>query len=114
MEWLEEDTDGQWDCQYCIKHKLQQERNCEEISNPYFVIDVFERTFVQCPLIALDEEAMRLVNVVLLCEGGGMGGSRILPSQYLGETAVYWNIRSVVLREQRRIQKIKDKNKEKK
>jgi hypothetical protein len=61
---------------------------------------------------AVDPDVFKLVAFVNQCEGGGWGSSRILPSQLLRETAFYLNLRSIILSEKSRIEKIK-KEKEK-
>lgn len=109
MEWLSDDADGQWVCEYCQKKNLAQIRNCDGEGNPRFIKIVYGHEFLQCPVSAADEEASRIINMVYICEGGGLGGSRVLPSQLLEETAFYLNVRSIVLSEQRKIEKIKDK-----
>ncbi len=76
-------------------------------------IKVFDVYFTRCPLSAVSMEAMEVVNTVFLSEGGGFGASRVLPSAMLTETAFYWNVRSIVLSEHGRLEKLK-KKKEKK
>lgn len=113
MEWLSDDEDGQWQCDFCIENKLQEVRNCEGIEGHSFALRVYDRVFTRCPLMSLDAEAVSDAQFVLLCEGGGMSVSRILPSQMLKETAYYFNVRSIILGEQRRIEKIRERSRKK-
>jgi len=110
---LSEDTGGQWDCEFCRKKKLDSARNCDGEGQAFIKI-IYGHEFRQCPLSAIDEESSRIVNFCLLCEGGGFGSSRILPSQLLREMAFYLKIRSIILHEQRRIEKIKEDKKKSK
>lgn len=77
-----------------------------------FLIKVHDEILTQCPVSLLDEETIELVNIILMSEGG-MGGGRVLPSELLDETAFYFNARAVVLSEQRKIEKLKDRKKRK-
>lgn len=112
MEWLKDDDSDQWSCSYCEEQRLKLERNCQGTGNPRFAKNVYGMVFTSCPLSSINYEVMEVVNIVLLCEGGGMGGSRVLPSVLVGEAVYYFNVRSIVLAEQRRIEKIKDKVKD--
>jgi len=109
MEWLhEDDVDGEWDCADCREANLMAARNCGNdypVETPIKII--YRRPFYQCPISAIDEEALRIVNIVQLCEGGGLGGTRVPPSFFLYETAFYMNVRSIVYEEKRRIDRIK-------
>jgi len=69
--------------------------------------DVFDR----CPVSMLEMSACVDVSVVEACEGGGMGGSSMLPSQFLEETQYFHNVRQIVLNEKWKIEKKKDKGK---
>jgi hypothetical protein len=57
---------------------------------------------------------IELIIFVMNCEGGGFGSSRMLPSQLIKETAFYFNVRSIVLSEQRKIEKYKEKQEKRK
>lgn len=65
----------------------------------------------RCPIVNVDDDAVELVGIITLCEGGGMGGSRVFPSDIINETAFYFNARSIVLSEKGRIEKIREKRK---
>ena len=93
---------------------MQGARNCEDNPGTYSMpIKVFDKVFSQCPLQYVDSDLIDVVQVVYTCEGGGLGGNRILPSVLLEETAYYFNVRNIVFSEQRRIEKYKDKNQKK-
>ncbi len=113
MEWLSDDDGNQWQCDFCIENNLQEARNCEGIEGHWFATKVFDHVFTQCPLKSLDSDSLEITQFCLLCEGGGMSVSRLLPSQALEETAYFWTVRGVILSEQRRIEKMRDKKREK-
>lgn len=62
--------------------------------------------------MVVDREALEAAHLVMQCAGGGFGGGMISPDFLLSEPAFYLNVRSVVLGEQQRIDKYKDKHKE--
>jgi len=68
---------------------------------------VIDEVFASCPISSINQEASEVIRIVNMCEGE-MGGVR-LPSQVLSETAYYHNVRSIVLGEQGRIYKIRQK-----
>jgi hypothetical protein len=82
-------------------------RNCEG-DNPKFTIRIIDRMFYQCPLKVIDYDAMEVLSMITICEGGGFGSSRTLPSQLLEETEYFFNARSIILGEQSRIEKWKE------
>jgi hypothetical protein len=68
---------------------------------------LFDKSFRQCPLSVLDADASEVLQMIQMSEGGGFGSSRVSPSQLLSETQYYWNVRVIVMEEQRRIEKIR-------
>lgn len=60
----------------------------------------------------LDHEAVELVVFIMNCEGGGFGSNRMLPSVLMKETAFYFNARTIVLSEQRKIERYRKKENE--
>jgi len=86
---------------------MQVARNCEGKYNPS-PVKVFDKVFYQCPVSFIDPGAARLIGVINLCEGGGLGSSRVLPSAILEEAEFYFSVRTIVLSEQSRVQRWKD------
>lgn len=110
MEWLQDDKDGRWTCDYCKSKKLEFARNCDGKGDSDFKIKLYYEIFNRCPLNIADDDAWEVVNIVLMAEGGGMGVSRIMPSQIMDETNFWWNVRSVIIGEQNKIEKLKPKD----
>lgn len=86
-------------------------RNCNRENNTP-VAKVFDIVYTTCPIQDLNQEASEVISMVNLCEGGGMGGGRIVPSLLLDEPQFYWNVRLVVLGEMRRIEEFKREKKD--
>lgn len=71
---------------------------------------MFDKLLPQCPVsMVTDGELVEAIGMVNIAEGGGMGGSRVFVSQLIEEPAFYFNIRSIIVGEQSRIEKWKDK-----
>ncbi|HKZ36426.1 MAG TPA: hypothetical protein VJ184_02170 [Chryseolinea sp.] len=98
----------QWECEYCRNKKLVEKRNC---GGKYkaSAIKVFDKVFTQCPLSDIDRDSIELYNLVMICEGGGMGGSRVMPSQLIEETNFYFSARTIIFDEKRKIDKYRKK-----
>jgi hypothetical protein len=47
-----------------------------------------------------------MAGMVMMMEGGGLGGSRSLPNEILEQAEKYFAVRNIVLSEQARIQKL--------
>lgn len=83
-------------------------RNCHGQGFEKCQIRVFDKVLSECPVGMLDEDLCDVANIVSMCEGGGFGGGRTLPSQLMEEMNYYWEVRSIVLSEERRIDRYKD------
>lgn len=59
----------------------------------------------------VDGEAAEVVNIISVAEGGGLGGSRVLPSAWLEETMYFHNARVIVLKERNRIERYREAHK---
>jgi hypothetical protein len=114
MEWLSDDVDGEFDCRYCKENELDVARNCDGNTPQPVGIKVYGDVFYRCPSKLADEEWSRVVNIVSNCEGGGMAISRILPSQLFNETGFFINVRRIILAEQRRVEKWREKHRKEK
>lgn len=89
---------------------MQVIRNCGLPGEPKHKdvkMRVFDEVFTGCPISSIDRESSEVIRIVNMCEGE-MGGVR-LPSELMSETAYYHNVRSIVLGEQGRIQKARQK-----
>lgn len=84
------------------------ERNCEGKHQP-MLIKVFEDVYDRCPVSLLDAEACGDVAIVEAWEGGGLGGSSMMPSAFLEETKFAHNVRQIVLHEKWKIEKARSK-----
>ena len=115
-KWLGEVDATQWDCHFCQDKQLQEARNCglpdyepperEEGFRPLTQIRVIDEVFTECPISAVDLEASQVVSIVNMCEGEF--GGRVLPNALLEESKLYHNLRSIVLSEGNRIDKLLD------
>ena len=110
-EFLQDDKDGQWDCDFCHKKKLVETRNCEGKYKP-FPVKVFDEVHTSCPVSTLSGDWMDVVGLVNMSESSGMGGGGFIPpSLLLEETNIFFHYRNIILGEKNRIEKFKDKNK---
>lgn len=76
--------------------------------------ELFGVIIEECPISAVDDEAVSVVNLINQCEGGGFGGGSMLPSILIQETNFYFTARQIINVEKSRIEKFKDeKNKDK-
>lgn len=66
-----------------------------------------------CPVSTLNNEWMDVIGIVQMSEGGGMGGGFTSPSKLLEETNVFFFYRNIILGEKNRVDKWKDRNKDK-
>jgi hypothetical protein len=111
---LNEDRNSQeYDCAICEDRKLTKARNCDG-KGESARIKVFDEVFDQCPIRAVDPEAMEMHQLIRMCEGGGFGGSGILPSQLIKETIFFFNVRRIIASERARIEEFKKSKKAKK
>lgn len=100
----------QWNCRVCKENQWDIARNCDGKHAPT-AIKIIDDVFDRCPVSMLDAGACADVAIIEACEGGGLGGSSILPSQFLSETQYFHNVRQIVHHEKWKIEKKKDKDK---
>jgi len=112
---LSDQEDGQWDCDTC---EAKVVRNChgEYTGQGSYLSDdheLFETIVEQCPISAIDSEAVSVVNFLAFCEGGGgmSGTTGMPPSIALKQTNFFFNVRSIIMRERSRIEKIRSSKK---
>lgn len=84
------------------------DRNCEGKHKP-IAIKVYNEVYDRCPVSLLDADACETVAIVDVWEGGGLGGSSMMPSAFLAESKYAHNVRQIVLHEKWKVEKIKEK-----
>ena len=89
---------------------MLEKRNCGG-KHKKTSIKVFDKVFDQCPLSDLNRDSIELYNIIMLSEGGGMGGSKVMPSVLMEETNFYFNARAVIFAEKNRIENYQKKKK---
>lgn len=118
-EWLRdmgEATRKTFDCQVCLESEADEVRNCcgdypEHMATAKF--NVWGHRMTQCPVSVMQPWASEAMHLVSLCSGE-MGGLSRLPiaGGVLDQSSHFYEVRSVVLGEQQRIEAERQKRRD--